>query len=376
MRDLLGAVFSIFSILRMTRHNQQIIRSGWSSAYQSDKPIASYLPSSSVVPKKAKVPTTNVSSSTNIVRNSSPIAIPLTGSSDSGSSDSVADSENDFDPSPTSYVPIIKSICNTPKQNPPPMTSMKALVLTIGDSITQQGFSTAHCGWVASLADYYNRFGDVVNRGFSGYNSRWILEGFDDLMKHDYGDSGRILSHKGVGSDKYLVTLFLGANDASDDIGAGGKVGQGVELDEYERNINGILDKLVDSIDSENIVSGKPSRYNIILITPGPCDHTKWATRSDARVSKYASAIRSIGASRGIPVVDLWSSEDGVPALDLGDLEDGLHFNAGGNTKVFQKLQVVIKAQYPHLIPEDDEKGMPMMEMQGPHWSFWANKDV
>jgi lysophospholipase L1-like esterase len=304
---------------------------------------------------------------------SAPIAIPL-------KSGAASDLEDDLDISPTSYVTVISSLTQHKKTLLllPPMTKTKALVLAIGDSITQQGFSTAHSGWVASLADYYNRFGDVVNRGFSGYNSRWILEGFDDLIKHDYGDSGNILSHRGVGADKYLVTLFLGANDASEDIGAGGKVGQGVEVDEYEKNINGILDKLGDAINGEMPAerSGAPPPCRIVLITPGPCDHTKWPTRSDARVSKYAAAIRSIGAARDLPVVDLWSSEDGVPALDLGDLEDGLHFNAGGNTKLFQKLQLVLKEHFPHLVPEDDAKGLPMMEMQGPHWSIFANKDM
>jgi len=104
---------------------------------------------------------------------------------------------------------------------------------------------------------------------------------------------------------------------------------------------------------------------------------SKWPTRSDARVSQYASVIRSIGSSRNLPVVDLWSSDDGVPLLDASqDMWDGLHFNAGGNDKLFRKLQLAIRGNFPHLVPEDDEKGIPKMEMHGPYWGTMASVKV
>ena len=49
-------------------------------------------------------------------------------------------------------------------------------VLLVGDSITQQSFSVTHGGWGAGLQDWYQRTADVYNRGFSGYNSRWIQQ--------------------------------------------------------------------------------------------------------------------------------------------------------------------------------------------------------
>lgn len=41
-------------------------------------------------------------------------------------------------------------------------------VLLFGDSITQQSFSAEHRGWGAHMSDWYARYADVYNRGFSG----------------------------------------------------------------------------------------------------------------------------------------------------------------------------------------------------------------
>lgn len=43
--------------------------------------------------------------------------------------------------------------------------------LLFGDSITQFSFNPHELGWGASLADSYARKLDVVNRGYSGYNT-------------------------------------------------------------------------------------------------------------------------------------------------------------------------------------------------------------
>lgn len=48
-------------------------------------------------------------------------------------------------------------------------------VLLIGDSLTQFGFS-AEGGWAAMLANALQRRCDVVNRGFSGYTTRYAFE--------------------------------------------------------------------------------------------------------------------------------------------------------------------------------------------------------
>ena len=52
-------------------------------------------------------------------------------------------------------------------------------VVLIGDSLTQQGGRVG--GWVARLAEALERKCDVVNRGFSGYTTRTIRVGLQDL---------------------------------------------------------------------------------------------------------------------------------------------------------------------------------------------------
>jgi len=68
-----------------------------------------------------------------------------------------------------------------------------------GDSITQKAFSTG--GWASVLADTWQRRVDVINRGYSGYNSRFATH----LLNHIFPPSTPV----------QLVTVFFGANDAA-----------------------------------------------------------------------------------------------------------------------------------------------------------------
>ena len=43
-------------------------------------------------------------------------------------------------------------------------------ILLVGDSLTQRGFDSKK-GWVSKLASTYARRADVINRGYSGYNT-------------------------------------------------------------------------------------------------------------------------------------------------------------------------------------------------------------
>lgn len=71
-----------------------------------------------------------------------------------------------------------------------------------GDSITQRGFSS---GWTSLLADAYQRRADVINRGYSGYNSRWALH----LLDHVFPQPTASVP------PPRLATIFFGANDAA-----------------------------------------------------------------------------------------------------------------------------------------------------------------
>jgi hypothetical protein len=49
------------------------------------------------------------------------------------------------------------------------MPALRPLFVLFGDSITQRGCSPG--GWASRLADRYARRVDVLNRGYSGYNT-------------------------------------------------------------------------------------------------------------------------------------------------------------------------------------------------------------
>jgi lysophospholipase L1-like esterase len=95
-------------------------------------------------------------------------------------------------------------------------------VVFFGDSITQHGFNPDISGWVAMLAHWWSRRVDVINRGFSGYNSRWAQQIVDKVLPDERPD---------------LVFIFFGANDAVDP-----SVLQHVPLTEFKSNLQYIVE--------------------------------------------------------------------------------------------------------------------------------------
>lgn len=104
------------------------------------------------------------------------------------------------------------------------LSNPRKRVLFFGDSITQHGFNVEIRGWVSQLGNWWTRRVDLLNRGFSGYNSRW----------------GRIIVDKVVIKEKPdFLFVFFGANDAIDPT-----VLQHVPLEEYEENLREIILKV------------------------------------------------------------------------------------------------------------------------------------
>ncbi|KAG3180017.1 hypothetical protein PC128_g15738 [Phytophthora cactorum] len=99
----------------------------------------------------------------------------------------------------------------------------------IGDSITEHGSDPTKSGFITILQNHYVRSVDCVNRGLSGYNSKWVLE------------HGMPIYAKELQSEysAAFVTVFLGANDAVLEHGPD-KV-QYVSLKDYRANLQKIL---------------------------------------------------------------------------------------------------------------------------------------
>lgn len=79
-------------------------------------------------------------------------------------------------------------------------------------------------GWASLLSDAYARRADVLNRGYSGYNSRHVCS---------------ILEKSVFPEHVLFCTVFLGTNDAA----LPGEL-QHVPLDEFETNLESIVTKV------------------------------------------------------------------------------------------------------------------------------------
>jgi len=223
------------------------------------------------------------------------------------------------------------------------MALRRTKIVLFGDSITQQAFSTKHSGWAAAVNDAYQRKVDIVNRGYSGYNTRWASQLVHEVSSHFASGS--------PANGRDILTIFFGANDAS--LADGTAAAQHVPIAEYKAN----LGELIDFVRSDH-GSRAPQ---IVLITPPPVHERSWAkfcgeetsNRSLEQSQRYAAACKEVAAEKGLPVVDSWSA---LHSKAQGDLEglfwDGLHLSARGNTLLFEALMGVIQSSLPGLAPD------------------------
>ena len=100
----------------------------------------------------------------------------------------------------------------------------RKVVVFFGDSITQRGFEVESNGYVALMAEWWKRKVDILNRGYSGYNSRWGIKMMNDAVMNESPD---------------LVAIFFGANDSVDN-----RVPQHVPLNEFSDNIEAMIRKV------------------------------------------------------------------------------------------------------------------------------------
>ncbi|CZT42107.1 related to IAH1 Isoamyl acetate hydrolytic enzyme [Rhynchosporium secalis] len=231
-----------------------------------------------------------------------------------------------------------------------------------GDSITQgasdqdRGF-----GMAAELQAAYVRRFDVINRGYSGYNTDHAL----DIIT-------RALPTPQQASVKFL-TIWFGANDSN----TNPTQGQYVPPSSFRQN-------LLEIINHPLIKSHSPP-VNIILITPPPFEESMlvdlmkvWGatgvTRKAADARLYAEIVKDVGMEANVPVVDAWGlcmektgwkgdgKEGDGESMPGGDPEkrnevlkgllfDGLHLSPSGYRIVFDGLIKVMKENWPEYLP-------------------------
>lgn len=207
-----------------------------------------------------------------------------------------------------------------------------------GDSLTQTGWE----GWVAGLANRYQRRADVINRGMSGYNSKWfsLLQ-----LENEFNENDHVC----------LLTIWFGANDASLEQY---NPHHYVPIEEYKDNLKSLVDKARTKIKSSHI----------ILITPPPVDHQQRLEYQKQRYpqspsgilertlensGKYAQACKEVAESVQIPCLDLWTLFQKEKEWSKF-LNDGLHFSKDGHEFVLTKLLELIEVQFPELMITPD----------------------
>lgn len=255
------------------------------------------------------------------------------------------------------------------------MVDLRPRIILLGASIVEKSFSTVYHGWGAGLADWYGRSADVINRGFSGYNSRFILQILPSIFPQP--DTNAI-----------LTIICIGANDSSTSW-------QEVSLQEYQENLSKIIDYLQEKVNPT---------MKILLITPPIVDIILWPDRTIERTKSYAQAVLDLASTYRLShltskkgqviALSLWKNSDiraeaikrdrispdlsQIEALELEDLYDGLHPGITGNQKILENLKILLTRNWPSLVPSealeefyDDVDGLPG---HFPHFSDLVNK--
>ncbi|KAL4229114.1 isoamyl acetate-hydrolyzing esterase [Mactra antiquata] len=220
-------------------------------------------------------------------------------------------------------------------------------VILFGDSLTQYGYSHDGC-WAAFVADHLQRKCDVINRGFSGYNTRWCKIILPKLVT------------KADVTDTKMVTIFLGANDSVDSVLC---PNQHVPLNEFKKNMIDMVQYLMDiGVNKEKIV----------IISPPTCDEQKWQSDCEEKgrvfgkfngpTKDYAKVCIEVGEEIGTQTVDLYTAMS--CQKDWEDmLNDGLHFSPYGSQFLFEQLKPVL------------DKLTSNMKLQLPYWADIDNEN-
>jgi len=241
------------------------------------------------------------------------------------------------------------------------MAPLEQFIL-LGDSLTQGANDQSRgFGLASELQAAYVRRLDVINRGFSGYNTDHILTVLNEILPTP--EQAPI---------KFL-TIWFGANDANT---CTFPIDQYVPLDSFKSNLKAIITHPAVKVHAPNI----------ILFTPPPVEESivyeahkqmnadlghegEVVIRKAVDAKAYAGAVREVGEEMRVAVVDVWgicmkkagwkegdevlpgTREVGRNEVLAGLLYDGLHLNPDGYKAVFEELVKVMKEKWPEYPP-------------------------
>ncbi|KAI8915687.1 SGNH hydrolase-type esterase domain-containing protein [Gorgonomyces haynaldii] len=210
-------------------------------------------------------------------------------------------------------------------------------ILLVGDSLTQRGFQIKEAGWVSLLADYLSGKADIINRGFSGYNTEWFKR---ILPRHDFKQD--------------LSVLFFGANDASL---LKENPHQHVPLDKYYENLLEMTQQL-------------KQKGPVILITPPPMFEQDWLDyqrsqgksldRSLETVQKYREQCIKVAKQTQSHLLDTWTFIEAQRSFFV----DGLHFSHDANLKLFEHLKLLLERELKAFTPQEIKPSLEVGKIQ------------
>ncbi|KAK7467079.1 isoamyl acetate-hydrolyzing esterase [Stygiomarasmius scandens] len=231
------------------------------------------------------------------------------------------------------------------------------VIMLFGDSITQGGWEPGVDGFGQRLSHVYARKLDVINRGYSGYNTEWAIPVFEKSFatrdQQKYAPKVR------------LLVVWFGANDACIKPSP-----QHVPLPKFISNLKHIVN-LVQSPDSDHY---SPDT-RIILVTPPPVNTIQRKEDLESRTpplaldrlfettQQYAEAVKDVGREVKVPIVDIWTrmwEAAGKTEANLSNyLNDGLHLNKAGYELMYEALMETIRDGCGELHPDKLEFVFP-----------------
>ena len=199
-------------------------------------------------------------------------------------------------------------------------------ILLVGDSLTQFSFDVDQHGFGAKLQNKFVRKFDVLNRGYSGYNTKWIADIIDKILAEF--------------ENLDMITLCLGANDACLPGNS-----QHVPLDIYKSKLREIAIKLLK----------KTTR--LIIITPPFVDDNRGPERQNAVTINYRQSAIQVAQELNASSLDSWqllanrpiNHPTDITEHDLLNLVDGLHFNVKGNECIYRGISNLVDSKWPEL---------------------------
>ena len=229
-----------------------------------------------------------------------------------------------------------------------PVLGALPVVVCVGDSLTEQAAQPG--GWGALLQNRYVSRRDVLLRGMSGYNSRWLWACLPRTLPQQPSDRPSGPSHVAA------VTLLIGTNDAVDPRAPSGPgwPQQHVDVAEFERNLDAMVDHLL------GVRNADGSSPVVLVASPPPADGDSWhrfllglletvppsapRQRSCERVRPYADVARRVVEARrlsgpaSLAFVDLYDAMLADSEWRRFLCDDGVHFSQAGNKFLCDKL--------------------------------------